>query len=223
VTTLRRVSPGALYEPTYKWDGACRCGANEWAWEWWKGGYSLHCCLCGWVECTHIHTGIRHTSDGLWTGGSRKSKPPQGCPCLQNAPTSSSTPSISGASDMEQALPVSALSAHTGENRAESSDHPTASPPKRGGGSFTGAARRPHLSQFGREVVPMHPGRLDPNRIRTSVRFRRPVVVGTLFHPEAAALLSPQDTPHHAPRPAVEIPPLPLRGRPGPSFEVAAI
>ena len=68
----------------------------------------------------------------------------------------------------------------------------------------------------------MHPGRLDPNRIRTKYQSSSEGHVETT-QTEAAAILSPQDPPHHAPRPAVQAPPLLLRGWPGPFFEVAAI
>ena len=214
MTTLRRVSPGALYEATYKWDGSCRCGANEWEWEWWDGGYSVHCCLCRWWQCDHLSTGIRHTSDGLWTGGSRKSTPPTGCPCLQNTPRTSSTPSISGASDAEQALPVPALSSHTGENRAFSSHHPTACRrPPSGGGSLTGAIRRPLLSRKGVVAYALGP---FPNS------FVRKVLgsAGARDLRPRTAILSPPPPPTG---PAGQTYPPRHDGRPGPSFEVAMI
>ena len=88
--------------------------------------------------------------------------------------------------------------------------HSTALPPKTGtgGGSFTGAARRPHF--YRRGVVPMF-GRLGPNRIESWHS-----VVGTLFNPtEAAAILSAPPYPA-GPAGRADPPSLLLHGRPGP-------
>ena len=81
-TNLRRVSLSALYEPGYKWDGSCRCGANDWLHAYWKGGYQVTCALCGWWECAHTVKGVYHTSEGLWAGTRSKCRPPVGCPAL---------------------------------------------------------------------------------------------------------------------------------------------
>jgi len=97
MTTLRRVGPAGLYEAGYKWDGSCRCGANEWDTELWDGGYSVHCAICGWWECAHIATGLRHTSDGLWTAPSPKAAAPAGCPCIENSPPGEHSPSVCAA------------------------------------------------------------------------------------------------------------------------------
>ena len=83
---LRRVTPAQLYEATYKWDGSCRCGENDWLWEGWAGGFSVTCALCGWFECHHTVTGGRQTSEGLWTARGPKVAPPADCPSLTSTP-----------------------------------------------------------------------------------------------------------------------------------------
>lgn len=77
---------GEVYEPSYRWDGSCECGANAWETRLWEEGYSVHCRACGWWECSHEFRGVSHTSDGRWAGGRVASLPPSGCPCLQNGP-----------------------------------------------------------------------------------------------------------------------------------------
>ena len=83
---LRQVSPESLYEPGYRWDGSCQCGANDWDCEEWACGFRVVCRQCGWWECTHSVAGVHHTSDGKWAASNPKCRPPQGCPTLSEAP-----------------------------------------------------------------------------------------------------------------------------------------
>jgi len=100
MTALRRVAPADLYEPGYKWNGACRCGVNDWQTEWWENpdtgesGYRDECVICGWWQCTHTVTGAVHTSDGLWTAQSRKTPEPTGCPSLSDGRPAEHTPPV---------------------------------------------------------------------------------------------------------------------------------
>ena len=85
---MRRVTFSGLYEKGYPWDGSCRCGANDWERHLWEHGYSNHCCVCGWHECTHPLKGVSHTSDGVWVPlpGARHVSAPSGCPILTESP-----------------------------------------------------------------------------------------------------------------------------------------
>jgi len=132
------------------------------------------------------------------------------------------------------------LSLHTGENRAESSIHSTALPPKTGtgGGSFTGAARRPHLCGKGESAMALRPSHRGEylaggRRNLPTLPYCSPVYAGVgcprvlvtfargqQLYPDSARLLSwrrgrtPAGPPPH---------PLRTKGRPGPPLEVATI